>query len=496
MTEWLLVGVGVLLTIGTALFVTAEFSLVTLDRSRVTSAAEAGDARARTVLASLRTLSTQLSAAQVGITLTTLALGYLATPSVGLLLTGPVERLGVPTGSAEAVASAAALVIATLFSMVFGELVPQFLGISAPLVMAKIVAGPVRVFAMLMRPLIVVLNGSANAILESFGVEPTEELSAARTPQELASIVRRSAQAGTLDEDLAERMTRSLHFGSRVAADVMTPRVRCVPVDRTASVADVLALARATGHSRFPVLGDDWDDVDGLVHVKKAIAVPHDRRALVPVSSLMVEATFVPETIGLDPLLVLLRRAGHQIAIVVDEYGGTSGVVTLEDVVEELVGEVADEHDRQAAPARRDARGRWSIPGLWRPDEVRDRVGAGVPDSSAYETVGGFVMATLGRLPVVGDEVELPSWSIRVEAMDGRRVERVRCVPGDPLDSLRDGAARDGAATAHGVPAGVPSSAAPPPEPASPGSASPAATGTGDGSAGRAPGAEGGEGTS
>lgn len=445
MTEWLLVGVGVLLTLGTALFVTAEFSLVALDRSRVTSAAEAGDSGARTVLGSLRTLSTQLSAAQVGITLTTLALGYLATPSVGLLLAGPVERLGVPRGNAEAIASIAALVIATLFSMVFGELVPQFLGISAPLPMAKIVAAPVRVFAVLTRPLIVILNGSANAILESLGVEPQEELSAARTPQELASIVRSSAQAGTIDEDLAERVTRSLDFGSRVAADVMTPRVRCVSIDRTATVADVVDLARRTGHSRFPVLGDDWDDVDGLVHVKKAIAVPHERRAKVPVSGLMTPPTFVPETIGLDPLLLLLRRAGHQIAVVVDEYGGTSGLVTLEDVVEELVGEVADEHDRSRSTARRDARGRWIVPGMWRPDEVRDRIGARVPDSSAYETVGGFVMAALGRLPEVGDELPLPGWLVRVEAMDGRRVDRVRFIPteGEADEPARPAGAAD-----------------------------------------------------
>ncbi len=429
MTEWLLTGVGVLLTMGTALFVTAEFSLVSLDRSSVSSAAEAGDSKARTVLPSLRALSTQLSAAQVGITLTTLALGYLATPSVGLLLLDPLQRVGVPPESALAVASVAALVLATLFSMVFGELVPQFLGISAPLSMAALVAPPVRLFALLMRPLIVVLNGSANAMLESFGIEPQEELSAARTPQELASIVRRSAEAGTLDEDLAQRMTRSLDFVTRVAADVMTPRVRCVSVDRTATVADVVELARQTGHSRFPVLGDDWDDVDGMVHVKRAVAVPHERRTKVPVSGLMTPPTFVPETIGLDPLLLLLRRADGQIAVVVDEYGGTSGVVTLEDVVEELVGEVADEHDRQRNTARRDARGRWSVPGMWRPDEVRDRIGAAVPDSAAYETVGGFVMAALGRLPAVGDEVVVPGWAVRVEGMDGRRVDRLRFVP-------------------------------------------------------------------
>lgn len=442
MTEWLLTGVGVLLTLGTAVFVTAEFALVALDRSSVTSAAEAGDQGARAVLPSLRSLSTQLSGAQVGITLTTLGLGYLATPSVGLLLAGPLSRSGLSPEVAETVASTSALVLATLVSMIFGELVPQFLGISAPLAMAKAVAVPVRVFTMLARPLIVVLNGSANAVLESFGVQPAEELSAARTPQELASIVRRSAEAGTLDGDLAARMTRSLDFGSRTAADVMTPRMRCTAVPRTATVEEVVRLARATGHSRFPVLGDDWDDVDGMVHVKKAIAVPHERRALVPVSGLMTPPTFVPETIGLDPLLLLLRRAGHQIAVVVDEYGGTSGVVTLEDVVEELVGEVTDEHDRQRVTVRRDTRGWWTVPGLWRPDEVRERIGAEVPDDPAYETVAGFVMGALGRIPQLGDEVEIIGWVIRVDAMDGRRIERLRFRPSDPLEQRLDAAAR------------------------------------------------------
>ncbi len=437
MTEWLLTGLGVLLTLGTALFVAAEFSLVALDRSSVQRAVDAGDTAARTVLASLRRLSTQLSAAQVGITLTTLLLGFLATPSVGLLLMTPLEALGVPEATRPAVASAAALVLASAFSMVVGELVPQFLGISAPMGTAKVVAGPVQAFGLVFKPLIVVLNGSANAIIESFGVTPTEELSAARSPQELASIVRRSAMAGTLDEDVARRVARSLDFGGRTAADVMTPRMRCVPIERTATAADVVELARNTGHSRFPVIGDDWDDIDGLVHVKKAIAVPHERRAAVPVSALMTQAKLVPETLRLDPLLLVLRR-GHQLAVVVDEYGGTSGVVTLEDVIEEIVGEVADEHDPRIAGGASLPGGGWTVPGMWRPDEVRDRIGVPVPDGPAHETVGGFMMAALGRVPTIGDRAEVLGWSITVQAMDGRRVERLRMIPLAPAQQAGD----------------------------------------------------------
>jgi CBS domain containing-hemolysin-like protein len=429
MTEWLLVLAGVGLTIGTAVFVAAEFAFVALDKTTVQKAIEQGDTAAKPVLTSLSQLSTQLSASQVGITLTTLVLGYLAQPSVGKLLRTPLSAVGVPASAVEPSATTVALVLATLFSMAFGELLPQFLGISAPLRTAKLVALPVRVFSIATKPLIIVLNGSANLVLKGFGITPQEELSGARTPQELASLIRRSAAVGTLDQGTARLVTRSLDFGDRTAADVMTPRVHGTAIERTASAGDVVRLARETGHSRFPVIGEDWDDVDGLVHVKRAIAVPLDRREDVPVSALMVDALVVPESIRLDPLLLMLRGAGHQMAVVVDEYGGTSGLVTLEDVIEEIVGEVSDEHDRARTTGRISTDGSWTVPGLWRPDEVRDRLGAPVPDGPAYETIGGYVMACLGRVPVIGDEVSVTGWSMRVDGIDGRRVDRLRFTP-------------------------------------------------------------------
>ena len=176
-----------------------------------------------------------------------------------------------------------------------------------------------------MKPMILLLNGVANRTLLALGIEPQEELSAARSPAELASLVRTSAEAGTLDRSTARLVTASLGFGDQTAADVMTPRSRATSIERTATAADLVALARRTGHSRFPVVGADWDDIDGIVHVKKAIAVPFDRRTDVPVSALMAPAVLVPETLRLDPLLLQLRQGGMQIAVVVDEYGGTSG---------------------------------------------------------------------------------------------------------------------------------------------------------------------------
>jgi CBS domain containing-hemolysin-like protein len=427
MIEWLLLGAGVLLTLGTAVFVAAEFSLVALDRSVVERAIEQGDRRAVGVLAAVRTLSTQLSGAQVGISLTTLIVGYLAQPSLATLLTEPLRSLGLD-GAAEPVALALALVIASAFSMVVGELVPKYLAIAAPLGVARAVAGPQRLFTVVAKPLITVLNGSANRLVRAVGVEPQEELSAGRSAEELAALVRHSAAAGTLDQQTATLLTRSLGFSTRTAADVMTPRVRTIVLQRDQSAADVVALARRSGHSRFPVLDGDLDDVVGVVHLKSAVAIPRDRRDDVPVAAIMSEALRVPDTVRLDPLLVELRAIGLQLAVVVDEYGGTAGVVTLEDLVEELVGEVSDEHDRSRPGVVHRRDGAWTVPGLMRPDEVRERTGIDVPDGPAYETLGGFVMAGLGRIPAVGDEVAVDSAIVRVERMDGRRVDRVKLV--------------------------------------------------------------------
>ena len=396
MTPWILLLTGVVLTIGTALFVAAEFSLVALDRPAVQRAVDAGEPGARSVLRSHRQLSTELSACQVGITLTTLVLGFIAAPSVGVLLTGPLTAVGLSDGAASSVASGLAFLLATLFSMIVGEMIPKTLAVSLPLATAKVSAIPVYWFGVAAKPLIAVLNGVANRTLRALGIEPQEELSAARSPAELASLVRTSAEAGTLDRGTARLVTASLGFADQTAADVMTPRSRATSIERTDTAADLVALARHTGHSRFPVVGSDWDDVDGIVHVKKAIAVPFERRGDVPVSALMTRAVFVPETLRLDPLLVRLRSSGMQLAIVVDEYGGTSGVVTLEDLVEEIVGEVNDEHDRGETTGRRLSDGSWTVPGLWRPDEVRARIGADVPDGPAYETIGGWLMAALG----------------------------------------------------------------------------------------------------
>lgn len=431
LTEWLLVGLGVLLTFGTALFVSSEFSLIALDPGLVDGATRPDDRRGQSVIKALRHLSTQLSGAQVGITVTTILLGYTTQPAVNRLIGSPLEGSPLGRTAGGALAGIGAVVLVNGFSMLFGELVPKNFAISHPLGTARAVAPLQRGFTAALRPLIALFNNNANALLRRFGVEPREGLSGGRSPQELASLVRRSAAIGTLDEATAMRLTNTISLDELTAVDVMTDRMRLVVVRRDETAADVVARARESGHSRFPVIDSSSDDIVGLVHLRRAIGVPHERRGDVPAAALMVEAPRVPETVGVGPLLVELRDYGMQMAVVVDEYGGTAGIVTFEDVVEELVGEVSDEHDPRRAGTSRLPDGAWVVPGDLRPDELTEVTELVVPDDGPYETLGGLVMTVLGRIPVVGDEVEVPGVRLRIEQMAGRRVERVRVTSTD-----------------------------------------------------------------
>lgn len=424
--DYLLLIFGVVLTAGTAVFVAAEFSLVALDPGTIERKAADGDQRAVSALKALKRLSLELSSAQVGITITTILLGYTSQQALANLLTGPIASAGAAEAAATGIAVVISLIVINLFSMLFGELVPKNFALSDPLSTAGVVAPIQGVFTRLLRPLIVGLNSSANWIIRKFGIEPAEELSGARSSTELVALVRRSAKMGTLDISTARLLTRSIGIGRLTAVDVMTDRGRVKWIEQTATAADVVALARTTGYSRFPVVGDDLDDVRGFVNLRSAVSIPYERRGDVPVtsSSLLKPIERVPETVALAPLIVQLRDTG-QMALVLDEYGGTSGIVTLEDCVEEVVGEVADEHDPRRLRARFSADG-WVIPGDMRPDELARESGLNVPDDGPYETLAGYIMTELGRLPEVGDQVIGEDVVLTVEALDGRRVSSIR----------------------------------------------------------------------
>lgn len=433
MIEVLLLAISALLIAACGAFVAAEFSFVTVDRSTVEREAEAGDRRARGVLGSLKTLSTQLSAAQVGITVTNLIIGFMAEPAIANLIDDPLEAAGLPAGAVPSVALLVAIVLATAATMVFGELIPKNLAIARPLATARQVQGFQRAFTRLTLPLIRASNGTANAILRRVGVEPQEELASARSPEELASLVRRSAAQGTLEISTATLLERSLAFGEQRADDVMTPRGRMSSVVADAPVLRVVEEARESGHSRFPVM--DGDRVVGMVHIKHAITVPHDRRDRVLISEVMVPPVLVPSSLDLDALLETLRQGGLQMALVVDEFGNVDGIVTLEDLIEEIVGEVRDEHDEHEDEAHQHSEDAWTLSGLMRPDEIADQVGLLLPEDEDYETLGGLIATRLGRMPEPGDRIDLEVRDVddrlqrvdlTVVAMDDLRIDRVR----------------------------------------------------------------------
>jgi CBS domain containing-hemolysin-like protein len=427
--ELILLGIGLLLTVGTGLFVASEFSLVNLDRTDLEARRDKGEKRLGWTIGALKRTSTHLSSAQLGITLTTLLTGFTIEPALSVFLTPPLTAIGLPTVAVAPVATVIAVIIATLLSMIIGELVPKNFALALPLQTAKLVIPFQVVFTTVFRPAVALLNNTANGLLRLIGIEPKEELSGARTAEELSSLVRRSALEGALESDTATLLARTLAFSDLTAQDVMTPRPRVAFVNRTDSAQEVVELARKTGFSRFPVVGEDIDDVVGVVHVKQAVGVPREKRAEVPASALQTDALRVPETMRLDLLLGDLRgRGGYQMAVVVDEYGGTAGVASLEDLVEELVGEVSDEHDRSKPDVVR-SRDWFTFPGILRPDELRERTGVIVPEEGPYETVAGWLMSELGRLPVVGDTVEGDAGVFRIERLDGRRIDRVRYTP-------------------------------------------------------------------
>lgn len=422
----------------------AEFALVAVDRTRVERRAAEGGRRARVALGVIRRLSFHLSGAQLGVTLCSLVLGYVAEPTIARALRAPVEAL-VGARVAADVSVVLALVLATVGSMVVGELIPKNVVLARPVRAALALAAPLRAFSVMFGPLIRVANGAANVIVRAMGIEPREELASARSLEELALLIESSGSHGALEPGEMTLLARSLRFGEKTADDAMVPRVEVHGLAADEPVSALVRLSVQTGHSRFPVYGTDLDDVAGVVHVKDVLSLPPDERVDTPVAALMVAVLAVPETRPLDDLLDDLQAAGAHLAVVVDEYGGTAGIVTFEDLVEEIVGEITDEYDPpRAALTRAGPGGSLVLAGGLHPDEVADACGFRVPEGP-YETLAGFVLDRLGHLPVAGELFAEDGWSFRVTELDGRRVAHISVHA--PGDDDAPGVATTGAAT-------------------------------------------------
>lgn len=434
------------LTGSTGLFVAIEFALTGLERSTVDNhVRDKGDRSALAVQRDHQHLSFVLSGAQLGITVTTLATGFLAEPILAGYFTPLLELVGLTDQASGAVALVLALIVATFLSMVFGELVPKNIAITMPLQTARVVVHPVHAFNMVFKWFIHLMNRSANFIVRKLGIEPADELASARSSQELGSLVRSSAEQGGLDINTAKVIDRSLQFGEATANEFMTPRSTIAYLNADDTVDALIAKSLETGHSRFPVARGDLDETIGVVHVKDAFSVPREARSTTLLGTLARKIPVVPDTLDGDSVLSTVRSAGSQVVLVADEYGGTAGLVTIEDVVEEILGEVYDEHDDAAAEQDFQKFGSsWEVSGLVRVDELHERVGYTAP-AGPYETLGGLVMATLGRIPTVQDVLLLPEsdnpgmsefetgiggrWIVRVTVMEDRRVDKVILTP-------------------------------------------------------------------
>ncbi|MEZ5379842.1 MAG: hemolysin family protein [Acidimicrobiales bacterium] len=427
-----------LLVAANGFFVAIEFALIAADRSKLETQAEEGSATARITLGVLRRISFNLSGAQLGITVTSLVLGFLAEPLVGQLIDPAVKALGGASGSA--VSALLALAIATVFQMVAGELIPKNLALAKPEATSKALSPAARIVHGAFSPIITAFNGAANWTVRRLGIEPTEELSSMRSLEEIEYLIQSSATLGTLAPDALSLLTRTIRFGDKTAADALTPRVHVDWLPLEATVGEFIEHTNASGHSRYPVCDGDIDDIRGVVDVVAVFDLPIDRRNTTLVSDIMGEAHVVPETRDLVDILGDFRRHETQMLVVVDEHGGTAGILTLEDVLEEITGDIDDEYD-EVTTLGVSRTGVFIIDGTLHADEVDEVAGFRMPDGD-YETIAGFLLDRLGSIPAEGTVVLWEGWQFEVVAMDGLRIASIEMVA--PVDGSDDVAASSG----------------------------------------------------
>ncbi|MFE0591975.1 hemolysin family protein [Micromonospora echinospora] len=426
----------IVLTAATGYFVAQEFGYVAVDRGKLRQMADDGDPAAARALQVTSRLSFMLSGAQLGITVTALLVGYVAEPFLGAGLAELLGVAGVSTAVSLPLSVALALVIATVVQMVLGELAPKNLAIARPEPLARALSRSTLIYLAVAGPLIKLFDRSAVRLLRRVGIEPIEELPSGATPQDLEQIIAESREEGHLDAAMSDLLDRGLDFRELTAGEAMVPRVDVHTVRADEPIRRVVELLD-TGHSRFPVRGAEGvDDLIGVVGIADVLGVPPAERGTTPVSAVAVPPLLVPETLPLPTVLDRLRVGHRQLACVVDEYGGFAGVISLEDIAEELVGPIRDEDDPpERAPARQDD-GSWVVPARWRIDEVADSTGIALPEGPEYDTVSGLVMRELGRVPEVGDLLE-----IGLPAEDGERAPRalveVLAVDRHVADSVR-----------------------------------------------------------
>ncbi len=425
MTALLLLAVLVLVLLN-GFFVAAEFALVRVRRSRIEEEAEEGNRRARQVVRQLEDLSRYLAACQVGITLTSLGIGFLGEPAVAQIFE---DLLGesVPHAVSLAISFALAYLITTSLHITIGEQVPKIYAINKAEGVAKLIARPLQLFTSIFSPFIHVLNAASNWMLRLIGINSTGDFEEGGSPAELKVLISQSLTGGQLEANEASMLSGVFHLHEQQARQVMTPAPAVVTVDLSEDVETALRRCVSSGHTRLVVTEDDnHDRVKGIVHANALAQILLSEGPRASLEGQVREAPIVPETKPLDDLLADLQRERSSLAVVIDEYGRTAGIVTVEDIIEEVVGEIDDETDPLGGAVRRLSNGDWFVRGHVAITDLLD-YGLALPvDSDAYNSVGGFVFGELGRLPKRGDTVQHNGYSIRVESVRENRIEAVR----------------------------------------------------------------------
>jgi len=415
----------ILLVFANAFFVAAEFALVAARRSRIDQMASAGDSAAKVVQKALTHLDRYISGTQLGITMASLGLGWIGEPAMALLFAWVLGLFGFVASPAALHGGAmfvTAFFIITFLHVVLGELAPKSIALTMPEKVAKVVTAPLVVFSRVMMPLIYVFNGAANMILRIFGVTPVSELHSIHSPEELRLLVMQSHAHGALDESDRAMLAGVFDFHNKTAVDVMRPRTEIVALDVTATTEEVRETLRTERYSRYPVYRESLDDVVGVFLAKDLWL--HPPGEVFSLEASLREALYIPDSRPAERVLEDLRRTRAHMAVVLDEYGGTSGIVTMEDLIEEVIGDISDEYDLAARDSF-EADGVLELAGSMSLIDVRSDHRLDIPEGD-YSTLGGYAFATLGRLPRVGDRVAFPGGELEIVAMDGRRVAGLR----------------------------------------------------------------------
>lgn len=397
--------ISFLLIAANAFFVAVEFALVAADRNKLEALAAEGRRPARAAVAALRRMSFHLSGAQLGITISSLVLGFLT------------EQIIEGSGALVVLA----LAVATVFQMVVGELIPKNVAVSRPETSAMILSPAATVVHGILAPFIRLFNGAANATVRWIGIEPTEEIEAIASIDELEYLIRTSGAGGALNPETQALLTRTIRFSEKTAADALRPRGQIAAVPLDATIDDLVTIVEETGHSRYPVFGEGIDDIRGVVDVTAAFDLGVSQRSTTRVADVMVEPVVVPETRELLDILADMTDAGTQLFVVIDEHGGTEGILTLEDALEEIAGEIDDEYDESEVLSVDHADGVFLVSGTLGWSELHEVCGLTLPDGD-YETVAGFFLSRFGSIPAEGDRIEFEGWVLEVGEMDGRRI--------------------------------------------------------------------------